>query len=177
MRPGHESLAKSTTRAACAHRRALMISLTDFLIFCARGLPHRPRQHSRSPASSTDGHQHRQRRCHHRRRYLRTVVIPIIAAAVDISIIVAAVADVMLLSPTSEYHHHANLHRRLIDIITGIVGAIIGAVIGRAAAIRIMSFAKQVAGGWDVCTSMGDGHPRFLKLIAPRRLHHIAYTT
>ena len=47
MRPGHESLAKSTTRAACAHRRALMISLTDFLIFCARGLPHRPRQHHR----------------------------------------------------------------------------------------------------------------------------------
>ena len=47
MRPGHESLAKTTTRAACAHRRALMISLTDFLIFCARGLPHRPRQHHR----------------------------------------------------------------------------------------------------------------------------------
>ena len=46
-RPGHESLAKTTTRAACAHRRALMICLTDFLIFCARGLPHRPRQHHR----------------------------------------------------------------------------------------------------------------------------------
>ena len=46
-RPGHESLAKTTTRAACAHRRALMISLTDFLIFCARGLPDRPRQHHR----------------------------------------------------------------------------------------------------------------------------------
>ena len=47
MRPGRESLAKSTTRAACAHRRARMVSLTDFLIFCARGLPHRPRQHHR----------------------------------------------------------------------------------------------------------------------------------
>ena len=47
MRTGHESLAKSTTRAACAHRRARMISLRDILIFCARGLPHRPRQHHR----------------------------------------------------------------------------------------------------------------------------------
>ena len=155
-----------TTRAACAHRRALMISLTDVLIFCARGLPHRPRQHSRSPARSTDGHQHRQRRCHRRRRYLSTVVIPIIAAAVAICIIVAAVVDVILLSPTSEYRHHANLHRRLIDIITGIVGAIIGAVIGRAAAIRIMSFAKQVAVGWVGC---------FLKVIAPHRLHQKHY--
>ena len=62
---------------------------------------------SRSPASSTDGHQYRQRRCHHRRRYPRTVVIPIIAAAVAIFIIVAAVADVILSSPTSEYRHHA----------------------------------------------------------------------
>ena len=105
----------------------------------------------RSPSSSTDGHQHLQRRCHHRRRYLSTVVIPIIAVAVAIFIIVAAVADVILLSPTSEYRHHANLHRRLIDIITGIVGAIIVAVVGRAAAIRISSFAKQVAGGWVGC--------------------------
>ena len=127
-----------------------MICLTDFMIFCARGLPHRPRQHSRSRASSTDGHQHRQRRCHHRRRYLSTVVIPI-TAAVAIFIIVAAVVEVILLSPTSEYRHHANLRRRLIDIVTGVVDAIIGAVIGRAAAIRIMSFAKQVAGGWVGC--------------------------
>ena len=47
MRPGHESLATTITRAACAHRRALMISLTDILMFCARGLPHRPRPHHR----------------------------------------------------------------------------------------------------------------------------------
>ena len=33
MRRGHESLAKNTTRATCAHRRARMISLTGFLNF------------------------------------------------------------------------------------------------------------------------------------------------
>ena len=44
---GTNPLQQNTTRAACAHRRARMISLTDFLIFCARGLPHRPRQHHR----------------------------------------------------------------------------------------------------------------------------------
>ncbi len=47
MRPGHESLAKNTTRATCAHRRARLISLTDFLNFCARRLPHRPCHHHR----------------------------------------------------------------------------------------------------------------------------------
>ena len=72
---------------------------------------------------------------------VRAVVLLNIAAVGAIFIIVAAVADVILLSPTSEYRHHANLRRRLIDIITGVVDAIIGAVIGRAAAIRIMSFA------------------------------------
>ena len=39
MRPRHESFAKNPTRAACAHRRARMISLTGFLNSCARGLP------------------------------------------------------------------------------------------------------------------------------------------
>ena len=47
MRSRHESLAKNTMRATCAHRRARMISLTGFLNFCARGLPLRPRQHYR----------------------------------------------------------------------------------------------------------------------------------
>ena len=148
MRPGHESLAtKYNAGRMRAPLRAHDQSDGFLDLLRARTSSSTSSASSRSPASWTDGHQHRQRRCHHRRRYLRTVVIPIIAAAVAISIIVAAVADVILLSPTSEYRHQANLHRRPIDIITGVVDAIIGAVIGRAAAIRIMSFAEQVAGG------------------------------
>ena len=90
------------------------------------------------------------------------------AAAVAVFIIVAAVADVILLSPTSEYHHHANLHRRLIDIIAGIVVAIIGAVIGRAAAIRIMNFAEQAAGGRVGCLhEHGRWSPAIFEISSP----------
>ena len=45
MRPGHESFAKNTTPATCAGRCARMVSLTDFLNVCARGLPHQRRHH------------------------------------------------------------------------------------------------------------------------------------
>ena len=44
---GTNPLQNNTTRATCAHRRARMISLTDLLNFCARGLPHRRGHHHR----------------------------------------------------------------------------------------------------------------------------------
>ena len=106
---------------------------------------------SRSRASSTNGHHHRRRRCHHRHRHRRAVVILIIAAAVAVFTIVAVVVEVSLSSPTSEYRRYANLHYRFNDTITVIADAVIDGVIGRAAATRIMSFAKQVAGGRVGC--------------------------
>ena len=45
---------KKNTRAPCAGRCARMISLTDFLNLCARGLPHQRRHHH------DDHHPHRQ---------------------------------------------------------------------------------------------------------------------
>ena len=106
---------------------------------------------SRSPASSTDGHQHRQRLCHHRRRYRRAVVIFNIAVVGAILIIVADVADVISSSRTSDHRRHAHLHHRRTQTIIGIHDTIIDAVIGRTVATRIMSFARQVAGGRVGC--------------------------
>ena len=108
MRRGHESLAKNTTRATCAHRRARMISLTGFSNFCARGLPREP--------------------CHHHRDHLprgqmdtsivnvmaiidaiivRAVVFLNIAAIGAIFILVADVVDVVSSSRASERRRRA----------------------------------------------------------------------
>ena len=152
MRRGHESLAKDTTRATCAHRRARMISLTGFLNFCARGLPLQPCQHHRDHLP-------------HRRMgisivnvfaiigavIVRAVVLLNIAAVGAIFIIAAGVVDVILSSRTSEQRHCAYLHQRLMQTIIGIEDAIIDVVIGRAAVARTMGFAKQVAGGRVIC--------------------------
>ena len=106
---------------------------------------------SRSRASSTDGHYHRRRRSHHRLRYRRALVIFNIAVVGAIFIIVADVADVILSSRTSEYRRHAHLHHRRTQTIIGIHDTIIDAVSGRTVATRIMSFARQVAGGRVGC--------------------------
>ena len=106
---------------------------------------------SRPRASSTDGHHHRRRSCHDRPRHRRADVILIIAAAVAVFTIVAVVVEVSLSSPTSEYRRYANLHYRFNDTITVLADAIIDGVIGRAVVTRIMSFAKQVAGGRVGC--------------------------
>ena len=111
MRPGHESLAKNTTRATCAHRRARMTSLTEFLSFCARGLPQHPCQHHRD---------------HLLRRQMDINVVNVfaiigviivradvlfdIAAVGDIFTIVADVVDVISSSRTVGYRHRAHLH-------------------------------------------------------------------
>ena len=113
MRRGHESLAKNTMRATCAHRRARMISLTGFLNFCARGLPLYPCQHHR-------GHlPHRQMDINIVNVFaiigaviVRAVVALNIAAVGAIFIIVADVVDVILSSRTLEYHRRAHLHLR-----------------------------------------------------------------
>ena len=152
MRPGHESLAKNTTRATCAHRRARMISLTGFLNFCARGLPLQPCQHHR------DHLPHRQKGISIVNVFaiigaviVRAVVLLNIAAVGAIFIIVADLVDVILSSRMSEQRHRAYLHQRLMQTIIGIEDAIIEVVIGRAAFPRIMCFAKQVAGGRVGC--------------------------
>ena len=150
MRPGRESFAKNTTRGTCAHRRVRMISQTGFLNFCAHGLPLQPYQHHRD---------------HLPRRQMvisivnafaiigavRAVALLNVGAVGAIFIIVADVVDVISSSRTTEYPDHAHLHHRLAQTILGIEDAIIDAVIGRAAASRIMSFAKQVAGGRVGC--------------------------
>ena len=152
MRPGRESLAKNTTRGTCAHRRVRMISQTGFLDFCARGLPLQPYQHHR------DHLPHRQMVISIVNVFaiidaviVRAVVLLNIAAVGAIFIIVADVVDVISSSRTTEYPDHAHLHHRLAQTILGIEDAIIDAVIGRAVASRIMSFAKQVAGGRVGC--------------------------
>ena len=106
---------------------------------------------SRPRASSTDGHHHRRRRCQHRLRDRRAVVILIIAAAGADCTIVAVVVEVSLSSPTSERRRHAKLHRRSHDTVTDIADAIIDDASGRADATRIMSSARQVAGGRVAC--------------------------
>ena len=73
------------------------------------------------------------------------------AGAAAVRAIVAVVVEVSLSSPTSEHRRHANLQHRSNDTITVIADAIIDAVNGRADATRIMSFAKQVAGGRVGC--------------------------
>ena len=152
MRPGQESLAKNTMRATCAHRRARMISLTGFLNFCARGLPLQPCQHHR------DHLPHRQMDINIVNVFaiigaviVRAVVLLNIAAVGAIFIIVADLVDVILSSRTPEQRHRAYLHQRLMQRIIGIEDAIIDVVVGRAAVARIMSFAKQVAGGRVGC--------------------------
>ena len=106
---------------------------------------------SRSPASSTDGHQRRQRVCHHRRRHPRAVVLLNVGAVGAIFIIVADVVDVILSSHISEYRCRAQFHPRFTQMIIGIEDTSIDGVIGRAAATRIIGFAKQVAGGRVGC--------------------------
>ena len=111
MRRGHESLAKNTMRATCAHRRARMISLTGFLNFCARGLRLQPCQHHRDHLP-------------HRHLGISIVnVFAIIGAAIVLTvvllnfvavgaifIIVAGVVGVISSSHTSEYRRHVHLH-------------------------------------------------------------------
>ena len=152
MRPGHESLAKNTTRATCAHRRARMISLTGFLNFCARGLPLQPCQHHR------DHLPHRQMGIGIANVFaiigaviVRAVVLLNIAAVGAIFIIVADVVDAILSSQISECRRRGHLHHRLMQMIIGIEDASIDVVIGRAAVARAMGFAKQVAGGRVGC--------------------------
>ena len=148
MRPGHESIAKNTTRATRAHRGARMISLTRFLTFFARRLPHGPGGHHGDHAS---------------RRRTDIIIVGVVAisgavtarAAVpfDIAVVgailitVADVADITLSSRTSEHRWHAHVHHRRTQAIIGIDDTIIDAVIGRTGATRIMSFATQIAGG------------------------------
>ena len=74
-----------------------------------------------------------------------------IAAVGAIFIVVADLVDVILSSRMSEQRHRAYLHQRLMQAIIGIRDAIIDVVIGRAAFLRIMGFAKQVAGGRVGC--------------------------
>ena len=78
----------------------------------------------------------------------RAVVLFNIAVVGVVFIIVAEVADVILSSRTSDDRRHAHFHHRRTQAIIGIDDTIIDAVIGRTAVTRIMSFAKQVAGGW-----------------------------
>ena len=82
---------------------------------------------------------------------VRAVVLLNIAAIGSIFIIVPDVVDVILSSRTSEQRHCAYLHQRLMQTIIGIEDAFIDVVIGRAAFPRIMSFARQVAGGRVGC--------------------------
>ena len=82
---------------------------------------------------------------------VRAVVLLNIAVVGAIFIIVADVADVILSSRMSEQRHRAYLHQRLMQTIIGIEDAIIDVVVGRAAVARIVSFAKQVAGGRVGC--------------------------
>ena len=109
MRPGHEPLAKNTTRATCAHRRARMISLTGFLNFCARGLPlqrcHRHRDHL----------PHRQMVISIVNAFaivgaVRAVVLLNVGAVGAIFIILADVVDVILSSRTPDYRRRAHPH-------------------------------------------------------------------
>ena len=93
-----------------------------------------------------------------------------IAAAVAVFTIVAVVVEVSSSSPTSEYRRHAELHHRSNDTITAIADAIIDAVIGRAVVTRIMSFAKQVAGGRVGC--LREHWRRQLQYIQSG-LHHV----
>ena len=86
-----------------------------------------------------------------RRRYCRAVALLNIAVAGAIFIIAADVADVILSSRTCEYRRHALLRHQRMQTIIGIEDTIIDAVIGRTAVTRIMSFARQVAGGRVGC--------------------------
>ena len=95
---------------------------------------------SRSPASSTDGHQRRQRVCHHRRCHPRAVVFLNVGAVGAIFIIVADVVDVILSSHISEYRCRAQFHPRFMQMIIGIEDAIIVAAIGCADDIRTVSY-------------------------------------
>ena len=82
---------------------------------------------------------------------VRAVVLLNVGAVGAIFIIVADVVDVILSSHISEYRCLAQFHLRFMQMIIGIEDASIDGVIGRAAASRIMSFAKQVAGGRVGC--------------------------
>ena len=128
-----------------------MISLTHFLTFFARRLPHRP------------GYHHRDHAFHGRKDItivgvvaisgavtVRAAVLFNIAVVGAILIIVADVADITLSSRTSEHRRHAHFHHRRTQVM-GNDDTIIDAVIGRTAATCIMSFAKQVASGRVGC--------------------------
>ena len=171
MRPGQEPLAKNITRATCAHRRARIINLTDFLNFCARRLPHRPCHHHRDHVS------------HRRMDIIIVAVVASIGSAIAAPssssaslppvadcTLVAVVVEVSLSSPTSEYRRHATLQHRSSDTITSIADAVSDDVIGRADATRIMSFAKQVAGGMVGCLRE---HWRGQLQVRQNKLHHI----
>ena len=82
---------------------------------------------------------------------VRAVVLLSIVAIGAIFIIVADIVDVILSSRTSEQRHRAHRHQRLTQTIIGIEDAIIDVVIGRPAFPRIMSLARQVAGGRVGC--------------------------
>ena len=110
MRPGHESFAKNTKRATCAHRRARMISLTGFLNFRARGLPQHPCQPYR------DHLPHRQMDINVVNAFatigaviVRADVRRNIAAVGAIFIAAADVFDVILSSRAPEYRHRAHV--------------------------------------------------------------------
>ena len=103
---------------------------------------------SRSPASSTDEHQRRQRVCHHRCRYRPCRRPPQHRRRCAIFIIVADGADVILSPRMLDYRHRAHLHHRFRWTITAIGDAIIVGVIVGAAVPRIMRFC-QTSCGWE----------------------------
>ena len=79
------------------------------------------------------------------------VVLLNVGAVGAICIIVADVVDVILSSHIPEYRCRAQLHPRFMQMIIGTEATSIDGVIGRAAATRIIGFAKQVAGGRVGC--------------------------
>eukprot|EP00959_Pyramimonas_sp_CCMP1952_P306655 6417643-Pyramimonas_sp.AAC.1 len=82
---------------------------------------------------------------------VRAVALLNIVVAGATFVIVADVADVILSSRTSEYSRYAHVHHRLTETSIGSEAVIIDGVIIGAAVHRIVSFAKQVAGGRVGC--------------------------
>ena len=82
---------------------------------------------------------------------VRAVVVLNIASVGAIFIIVADVVDAILSSHISEFRCRAQCRPRFTQMIIGIEDTSIDGVIGRAAATRIIGFAKQVAGGRVGC--------------------------
>ena len=131
-------------------------SLTDFLNFCARGLPHRP------------WHRHRDHLLHRqmdisivnvvlfRRRYCRAVALLSIAAVGAIFIIAADVVDVILSSRTCEYRRHDLLHHQRTQTMPSSVAP-------PSLASCVLPDKLRV-GGWDVCASSGDDDFKFFKV-------------